>query len=151
MRPWPGLAAAQNCKRLEPAGAGQDDAARINQCLVTKGRVKLNAGTFLLYSPIVFPGGKTSDLEGVALVGKGMEATRLVPQSDCQNHWPFVAETTPAYQSVIQIVRSPVASVRGVEIDLVGSEGDVALVRLIGGERGVEEAVPGDPAGHARP
>ena len=54
---WPVFAHAQNCKRLEPAGAGQDDAARINQCLITKGRAKLTAGTFLLYGPIVFPGG----------------------------------------------------------------------------------------------
>src|SRR3982750_3089783 len=77
----PALLRAQNCKRLEPAGAGQDDAARINQCLATKGRAKLTAGTFLLHSPILFPGGKTTDVDGVVLVGKGMDATRLVPQS----------------------------------------------------------------------
>ncbi|MFL6216427.1 MAG: hypothetical protein ACJ74J_21260 [Blastocatellia bacterium] len=122
---WPIFAEAQNCKRLEPAGAGQDDATRINQCLVTKGRAKLTAGTFLLYGPIVFPGGKTGDVDGIALIGKGVDATRLVPQSDCQNHWPFVALTTPGqYQSVIQMVRSPVASVRGVEIDLVNMRRD---------------------------
>lgn len=121
----PALAGAQNCKRLEPAGADQDDAARINQCLITKGRAKLTAGTFLLYGPIVFPGGKTNDIDGIALVGKGADATRLVPQSDCRNHWPFVAETTPGqYQPVIQIVRSPAASVRGVEIDLVNMRRD---------------------------
>src|SRR5436853_7810756 len=96
----PVLARGQNCKRLAPAGAGQDDAARINQCLITKGRAKLTAGTFLLYGPIVFPGGKTGDVDGIALIGKGVDATRLVPQSDCQNHWPVVALTTPgSYQS----------------------------------------------------
>lgn len=132
---WPALVCAQNCKRLEPAGAGQDDAARINQCLATKGRAKLTAGTFLLAGPIVFPGGKATEVEGVVLVGKGMDATRLVPQSDCQNHWPFVGQTTPGqYQPVVQVVRSPAAVVRGVEIDLVnmrrdcGYGGNVALV-----------------------
>jgi len=121
----PSLGRAQNCKRLEPAGAGQDDAARINQCLATKGRAKLTAGTFLLYSPIVFPGGKTTDVDGLVLVGKGMDATRLVPQSDCQNHWPFVTESLPnQYQAVIQIVRSSTAAVRGLEIDLVNMRRD---------------------------
>src|SRR5437588_12002733 len=71
----PALARGQNCKRLEPAGAGQDDAARINQCLATKGRARLTAGTFLLYSPVVFPGGKATDVEGLLLTGKGMDAT----------------------------------------------------------------------------
>src|SRR6476660_2145602 len=74
----PSLGRGQNCKRLEPAGAGQDDAARINQCLATKGRAKLTAGTFLLSRPIVFPGGKTTGVDGIVLVGKGMDATHLV-------------------------------------------------------------------------
>src|SRR5690349_18106364 len=64
-------------------------------------------------------------VDGIALVGKGADATRLVPQGDCQNHWPLVAGTTPGqYQSVIQMVRSPAASVRGVEIDLVNVRRD---------------------------
>jgi hypothetical protein len=121
----PSLGRAQNCKRLEPAGAGQDDAARINQCLATKGRAKLTAGTFLLYQPVVFPGGKTTDVDGIMLVGKGMDATRLVPQNDCQNHWPFLSEQAPGqYQPVIQILRSPTATVRGLEIDLANMRRD---------------------------
>src|SRR6185295_8350827 len=49
------VARAQNCKKLEPAGPGLDDSARINECLATKGRAKLKAGTFLLFNHIVFP------------------------------------------------------------------------------------------------
>src|SRR5436853_4012778 len=125
----PALVRAQNCKRLEPAGPGQDDAARINQCLATKGRAKLTAGTFLLYSPIIFPGGKTTEVDGLVLVGKGMDATKLVPQSDCQTHWSFVNEPSPGqYQGVIQIVRSPTAAVRGIEIDLVNMRRDCGYI-----------------------
>src|SRR2546423_7564381 len=119
------LARGQNCKRLAPAGPGQDDAARINQCLTTKGRAKLTAGTFLLYDTIVFPGGKTTDVSGVTLIGKGMDATRLVPQqADCQNHWPFVEQQPGQYKGVIQILRSPAAVVHGLEIDLVNLRRD---------------------------
>jgi hypothetical protein len=121
----PTLGRGQNCKRLEPAGPGQDDAPRINQCLATKGRAKLTAGTFLLYTPIAFPGGKGTDVQGVTLVGKGADATRLVPQSDCRNHWPFADQQPPGqYQAVIQILRSPAASVRGLEIDLMNLRRD---------------------------
>jgi hypothetical protein len=144
----PALVRAQNCKRLEPAGAGQDDAARINQCLATKGRAKLTAGTFLLYSPIVFPGGKTTDIDGVLLVGKGMGATRLVPQSDCHNHWPFVIEQTPGqYQGVIQIGRSPGAAIRGVEIDLVNMRRDCGY---IGNNAVIVNRSPGTQVGLVR-
>lgn len=116
---------AQNCKRLEPAGAGQDDAARINQCLATKGRAKLTAGTFLLSGPIVFPRDKGEALDGAVLVGKGTDATRLVPQSDCQAPWPFVSDQTPGqYQGIIQAVRSPGAQVRGIEVDLINLRRD---------------------------
>lgn len=115
----PAVARAQNCKRLAPAGAGQDDAKVINQCLATKGRAKLTAGTFLLYDAIVFPSAKTTDIAGVTLVGKGMDATRLVPQQiDCQNHWPLIEQQSSQYKGVIQILRSRAASVRGLEIDL---------------------------------
>ncbi|HJQ23845.1 MAG TPA: hypothetical protein VKA60_07995 [Blastocatellia bacterium] len=121
----PALARGQNCKRLAPAGPGQDDAARINQCLATKGRAKLTAGTFLLYDAIVFPGGKMTDVSGVTLIGKGMDATRLVPQqADCQNHWPFVEQQPGQYKGVIQILRSPAAVVHGLEIDLVNLRRD---------------------------
>src|SRR5581483_677351 len=139
----PALVCAQNCKRLEPAGAGQDDAARINQCLATKGRAKLTAGTFLLYDAIVFPGGKTTDIASVTLIGKGMDATRLVPQqSDCQNHWPFVEQQPGQYKSVMQILRSPAAIVHGLEIDLsnlrrdcgYGSERAITVNRSPGSE-----------------
>src|SRR5581483_1076649 len=108
----PALVCAQNCKRLEPAGAGQDDAKVINQCLATKGRAKLTAGTFLLYDAIVFPGGKTTEVSGITLMGKGMDATPLVPQQfDCQNHCSFADQQASQYKGVIQIPRSPAAAV----------------------------------------
>src|SRR5436305_9721340 len=72
---------AQNCKKISPAGDGQDDSARINDCLQRKGFAKLKGGTFLLYAPIVFPR-NTPDtpVSGVRLLGKGMEATKLIIQ-----------------------------------------------------------------------
>jgi hypothetical protein len=137
----PSFGRAQNCKRLEPAGAGQDDAARINQCLATKGRAKLTAGTFLLYRPIVFPGSKTTEIDGLVLVGKGMDATRLAPQNGCQNHWPFVSELAPGqYQGVIQIVRSSTAAVRGLEIDLTNMRRDCGY---LGNEAVIVNKSPG--------
>ncbi|HXG94062.1 MAG TPA: hypothetical protein VNN73_17090 [Blastocatellia bacterium] len=114
------FAYGQNCKRLEPAGEGRDDAARINECLATKGRAKLKAGTFLLYSPIFFPRNKAgAEVSDVLLRGKGMNETKLVAMSDCANHWPFVVEQTPGqYQPVIQAVRSPGATISQLEVDV---------------------------------
>src|SRR5262249_57499899 len=90
---------AQNCKKLTPAGAGVDDAAPINDCLQRKGFAKLKGGTFLLYTPIVFPRTTPENpVSGVRLTGKGMDATRFVIQSDCVNHFPFVNHQSPNHQ-----------------------------------------------------
>lgn len=117
---------AQNCKALRPAGAGLDDAATINECLRSKGIAKLKAGTFLLASPIVFPRDKPeSPVSGVRLIGKGKDATRLVVQSQCNRPWPFVNDTPPGqHQPIIQVVRSPAAEVRKLEIEVTNLRQD---------------------------
>ena len=112
---------AQNCKKLIPAGAGLDDAAVINSCLQQKGFAKLKGGTFLLFSPIVFPRNtQAAPVSGVRLVGRGADVTRLVVQSDCTRPFPFTndPENPNQYQSAIQVVRSPAAEVSGLELDL---------------------------------
>jgi hypothetical protein len=110
-------AAAQNCKAIFPAGNGQDDAATINDCLQRKGVAKLKPGTFLLYSPIVFPR-KTPEIavSGIRLIGKGKDATRLVAQSTCSAPWDVGTERT--YQPAIQIIKSPEAVISGFELDI---------------------------------
>jgi hypothetical protein len=119
-------ASAQNCKGLTPAGNGQDDAAAINDCLQRKGLAKLAAGTFLLYSPIVFP--RTSldaPVSGARLIGKGKDATKLVLQSECNKRWPLLEAQTPGqYQPAIQIVKSPEALVTRLELDLTNLRQD---------------------------
>ncbi len=118
-------AMAQNCKKLTPAGVGLDDAFQINDCLQRKGFAKLKGGTFLLYTPIVFPRNTPENpVSGVRLTGKDMDATKLVIQSDCVNHFPFVNEQSPNYQSAIQVVRSPQALVSGLELDLTNLRQD---------------------------
>jgi hypothetical protein len=116
-------ALAQNCKALFPTGNGQDDSVVINECLQRKGVAKLKAGTFVLYSPIVFP--RTSQeapLSGARLAGKGKELTKLVVQSACDKLWPVTADRQ--YQSAIQIVKSPEASLLGLELDLTSLRQD---------------------------
>jgi hypothetical protein len=108
---------AQSCKALFPAGNGQDDSVIINDCLQRKGVAKLKAGTFLLYSPIIFP--RTSQeapISGARLVGKGKELTKLVVQSECTKLWPVTSDRQ--YEWAIQIVKSPEASLVGLELDL---------------------------------
>ncbi len=119
-------ASAQRCKALKPAGAGLDDAATINDCLRDQGIAKLKAGTFLLFSPIVFPRNKPdAPVGGVRLLGKSKDATRLVVQSECGRPWPFVEETTPGqHQPIVQVVRSPRAEVRELEIDVTNLRQD---------------------------
>ncbi len=118
----PASAHAQKCNKLFPAGNGQDDSARINECLQNEGRAKLKKGTFLLYSPIVFPRTSKSGndvVSGVRLIGKNRDKTRLVVQSDCGAHWPFEEGSSPGlYQPVIQAVRSPGAIIKNFELDL---------------------------------
>ncbi len=111
---------AQKCKKLEPAGVGQDDSARINECLSSKGKAKLKEGTFLLYGPIIFPRNTSAaDVSNAKLIGKGTDKTRLIVQSDCNLPWPFVDEELPGrYQPAIQAVRSPKAEIRAFELDL---------------------------------
>lgn len=116
-------ASAQSCKGLSPAGNGQDDSAAINDCLQRKGVAKLTAGTFLLHAPIVFPRGSTeAPVSGARLLGKGRDATRLVVQSACNSLWPL--NTEGQYQSAVQVVKSPEAVVRGLEIDLTNLRQD---------------------------
>jgi hypothetical protein len=116
-------AAAQSCKALVPAGNGQDDSAAINDCLQRKGVAKLKAGTFLLYSPIVFPRStQGAPVSGARLLGKGKEATRLVVQSECSKLWPVNSDRF--YQPAIQIIKSPEATVRGLEVDLTNLRQD---------------------------
>jgi hypothetical protein len=120
---WLTTASAQNCKALFPAGEGQDDSPAINDCLQRKGVAKLKAGTFLLYSPIVFPrNSPEAPVSGARLLGKGREATRLVPQSTCERRWPVNEDGQ--YQSAIQIVKSPETTLRGLEIDLTNLRQD---------------------------
>ncbi|HXG67918.1 MAG TPA: right-handed parallel beta-helix repeat-containing protein [Blastocatellia bacterium] len=110
----PELAAAQGCNKIQPAGAGLNDAPKINECLLTKGKAKLKAGTFLLYTPIIFPRNASAKL-----LGKGMDKTRLVVQSDCRTPWPLVAAQQPgAYQPVIHALRSPGAVISNLEINV---------------------------------
>jgi len=118
-------ALAQNCKKLTPAGTGVDDAPQINDCMQRKGFAKLKGGTFLLYTPIVFPRNTPENpVSGVRFIGKGMDATKLVIQSDCVNHFPFVSEQSPNYQSAIQVIKSPQAVVSGFELDLTNLRQD---------------------------
>ncbi|MGH9801601.1 MAG: hypothetical protein ACRD82_14655, partial [Blastocatellia bacterium] len=118
-------AIAQNCKKLTSAGAGLDDAIQINDCLQRKGFAKLKGGTFLLYTPVVFPRNTPENpVSGVRLTGKGMEATKLLIQSDCLNHFPFVNEQSPNYQSAIQVIKSPQATISGFELDLTNLRQD---------------------------
>src|SRR5262245_32955119 len=116
-------ASAQNCKALFPAGNGQDDAATINDCLQRKGVAKLKPGTFLLYSPIVFPR-KTQEVEvsGIRLIGKGKDATRLVAQSECSRPWDV--GTDRSYQPAIQAIKSPEAVISGFELDVTNLRQD---------------------------
>jgi hypothetical protein len=111
---------AQNCKKLAPAGAGLDDAGRINQCLATKGRAKLKAGTFLLYGPVLFPRDKNgAEVSGVKLEGKGMDSTKLAVMFDCESPRSFVTQEAPGrYISPIQAVRSPAAAIINLELDV---------------------------------
>jgi hypothetical protein len=116
-------ASAQNCKALFPAGNGQDDSVAINDCLQRKGAAKLKAGTFLLYSPVIFP--RTSQetpLSGARLVGKGKDATKLVVQSECNKLWPVTSDRQ--YEWAIQIIKSPEASLVGLELDLTNLRQD---------------------------
>jgi hypothetical protein len=115
-------ASGQSCKALVPAGDGQDDAAAINDCLQRKGVAKLKAGTFLLYSPIVFPRStQEAPLSGARLLGKGRDATRLVVQSECSKPWP---SSDRQYQPAIQIIKSPESTLRGLEVDLTNLRQD---------------------------
>lgn len=116
-------ASGQSCKALLPAGNGQDDSAAINDCLQRKGVAKLKAGTFLLYSPIVFPrSSQEAPLSGARLLGKGKDATRLVVQSECNRLWPVSSDRQ--YQPAVQIIKSPEAALRGLEIDLTNLRQD---------------------------
>ena len=119
------IAMAQNCKKLTPAGAGLDDAPQINDCLQRKGFAKLKGGTFLLYTPIVFPRNTPENpVSGVRLLGRGMDTTKLVIQSTCINHFPFVSEQERSYQSAIQAIKSPQATISGFELDLTNLRQD---------------------------
>jgi hypothetical protein len=116
-------AAAQNCKALFPAGNGQDDSAAINDCLQRKGLAKLKAGAFLLYSPIVFPrASQAAPVSGARLLGKGKDATKLVVQSECNRTWPLASDGQ--YEAAVQIVKSPEATLTGVELDLTNLRQD---------------------------
>ncbi len=119
-------APAQNCKKLTPAGTGLDDAARINDCLQQKGFAKLKGGTFLLYSPIIFPRNTLeTEVSGITLTGRGKETTRLVVQSECNSPFPIFTDTEPGqYQWVIQTVKSPEATISGFELDVTGLRQD---------------------------
>lgn len=114
-------ALAQNCKKLTPAGPGLDAAAVINDCFQRKGFARLKAGTFLLYTPIVFPRTKAdAPVSGAQLLGRGADVTRLVVQSECSKPFPFVDDgQQPAqHQTAIQVVKSPAAQLSGFELDL---------------------------------
>jgi hypothetical protein len=120
------ISTAQNCKKLTPAGEGLDDAARINDCLQRKGFAKLKGGTFLLYSPIIFPRNTPEvEVSGITLTGRGKDATKLVVQSQCNNPFALFTDTTPGqYQWVIQTVKSPEATINGFELDVTNLRQD---------------------------
>src|SRR5688500_7396633 len=112
---------AQNCKKLTPAGAGLDDAAVINDCLRTRGFARLKGGTFLLYTPVVFPRNtQAAPVSGLRLTGRGADNTRLVVQSECDRPFPFTGDpdNPDQYQPAIQVVKSPAAELSGFELDL---------------------------------
>ncbi len=118
--------AAQNCKKLTPAGEGLDDAARINDCLQRKGFAKLKGGSFLLYSPIIFPRNTPEvQVSGISLTGRGKDVTKLVVQSECSTPFPVINDSPPGqYQPVIQTVKSPEATLSGFELDVTNLRQD---------------------------
>jgi hypothetical protein len=118
--------AAQNCKKLTPAGQGLDDAARINDCLQRKGFAKLKGGTFLLYSPLIFPRNTPEvKVSGITLTGRGKDATKLVVQSQCPTPFPVFTDSQPGqYQSVIQAIKSPEATISNLELDVTNLRQD---------------------------